>query len=289
MMRAREMATTASTGLVGIIGHPIRHSLSPRIHNAAFAAQGVDLVYLAFDVPPERLGEAVHGIRALGMRGVNVTVPHKETVLAFLDEVDPLAARVGAVNTVVNDRGRLVGYNTDVTGFTKALRSILPDGARGLTCIVFGAGGAARAVLASLVADGAANIFVHNRTFVRAANLCNSAAAWGTTECSAISEERLRQVAPEADLVVNATSVGLASQVKDFPVLVDTLQGDHLVVDLVYGQGPTRLVEAAQARGGRAMDGIEMLVMQAGCSYSLWTGLEPPTIVMRESVQLGER
>jgi shikimate dehydrogenase len=288
-MCARDMAITARTGLVGIVGHPVKHSLSPRIHNAAFAAQGVDMAYLAFDVPPDQLAKAMLGMRALGIRGVNVTVPHKETILPLLDEVDPLAARVGAVNTVVNSEGHLVGHNTDVTGFAEALRSLLPEGARGLKCVVVGAGGAARAVLAALVADGAAAVFVYNRTFTRAAALCASAAAWGSTDCVAMSEDRLRQVAPEAALLVNATSVGLASKVKDFPVLVDIVQGGQVVVDLVYGQSPTGLVETAWARGARAMDGIEMLVMQAACSYSLWTGLEAPTDVMRESVELGER
>lgn len=287
-MHARALTITAHTGLVGVLGHPVRHSLSPQIHNAAFAAQGVDMVYVAFDVAPEQLAEALSGIRALGIRGVNVTVPHKEAVVALLDQIDPPAARIGAVNTVVNDQGRLTGFNTDATGFTEALRSLLPGGARGLRCMLAGAGGAARAVLAALIADQAAGVCVYNRTFERAAALCRDAAEWGPTECEAVSEERLRAVAPSADVLVNATSVGLASEVKDFPVPVDIVHSGLTVVDLVYGKGPTGLVQAARARGARAVDGMEMLLMQAGQSYRLWTGLQPPMDAMRASIERRE-
>jgi len=279
---------TARTGLVGVIGHPVAHSLSPRIHNAAFKAQNVDLVYVAFDVAPERLVEAFLGIRALGVRGVNVTVPHKEAALDLLDDVDPLAARVGAVNTVVNAAGRLTGHNTDVTGFAQALRLVVPGGARGLRCVVAGAGGAARAVLAALVDDGAASIRVFNRTSARAERLSEAAGAWGATECTAVSEQGLPAAAAGADLLVNATSVGLAAKVKDLPVPVDILHSGLAVVDLVYGEGPTRLVREARERGARAVDGIEMLLMQAGQAYRLWTGNEPSMDAMRASIERKE-
>ncbi|MCE5253466.1 MAG: shikimate dehydrogenase [Actinomycetia bacterium] len=284
-MHERESTITASTGLVGVMGHPVGHSLSPRLHNAAFRAQDVDMVYLAFDVPPELLTDAFRGIRALAMRGVNITLPHKEAVLELVDDVDPPAARVGAVNTVVNDGRRLIGYNTDVAGFSEALRTVLPNGARGSRCVVAGAGGAARAVLAALVAEGATRVSVFNRTFERAVALCRAATTWGTTECEAVSETRLRAVAPSADVLVNATSVGLAAEVKDLPVPVDILHSGLAVIDLVYGKGPTRLVQVARAHGARAVDGIEMLLMQAGQAYRLWTGNEPPMDVMRASLE----
>jgi shikimate dehydrogenase len=263
--------------------------LSPRIHNAAFAAQGVDMVYLAFDVVPERLAEACLGIRALDMRGVNVTVPHKESVLGLLDDVDPLAARVGAVNTVVNEHGRLVGYNTDVTGFADALASLRPAGSHGSHCLLVGAGGAGRAVLAALVDGGAASVCIYNRTHERAVALCRAAAAWGPTRCEPVVESGLREAASTADLLVNATSVGLVAEVKDFPLLVDIVHSGLAVIDLVYGEGSTGLVQAARAQGARAVDGREMLLMQAGRSYRLWTGLEPPMDAMRESIGHGER
>lgn len=281
-------AITARTGAVGLIGHPVDHSLSPRIHNAAFRAQNVGLVYLAFDVAPGYLADAFAGIRALGFHGVNVTVPHKEAVLDLLDEVDPLAGRVGAVNTVVNHAGRLKGYNTDVTGFAQALKRVVPGGAQGLHCVVAGAGGAARAVLAALIDDGAARVSVFNRTPARAESLCHAASAWGRARCEAVSERELSVVAAHADLLVNATSVGLGAEVKDSPVPVDILHSGLAVVDLVYGAGSTRLVREARVRGARAVDGVEMLLAQAGQAYRLWTGNEPPMDVMRASIERDE-
>lgn len=275
-------------GLLGVLGHPVGHSLSPRMHNAAFRAQGLDLVYVAFDVPPERLGAAVEGMRALSMPGANVTVPHKVSVVPLLDDVDPVAARIGAVNTIVNDGGHFTGHNTDVTGFAAAVRSLAPQGPRGLACVLLGAGGAARAVVAALMQEGVGKIYVHNRTHERATELCLSAAAWGGVPCIPISGADLEEAVREADLLVNATSVGMGGSVKESPVPVDILSSRHVVIDVVYGARPTVLVREARARGARAADGKEMLLMQAAGSYRLWTGLEPPIDAMRKSIDQWE-
>jgi shikimate dehydrogenase len=279
----------ARTGLVGLFGHPVGHSLSPAMQNAAFRCQDVDMVYLAFDVPPGRLAPAIDGMRALGMRGANVTVPHKEAVVPLLDDVHPLAARVGAVNTILNEDGSLCGHNTDVSGFIAALHSVLPRGARGLDCLLSGAGGAARAVVAALLEEGAATVWIYNRTFARAESLCDAAAEWGPSVCEAVSERRLRDVLPAAQVVVNATPLGLESAVKDFPLPVDTLHSGQVVVDLAYGALTTGFVEAARGKGAIAIDGREMLLMQAAGSYTLWTGLEPPIEAMRGGIASGER
>lgn len=288
-MEARHLEITAQTGLVAVLGHPVGHSLSPRMHNAAFRAQDVNMIYVAFDVPPGRLDSAVEGLKALGMRGANVTVPHKETVASLLDEIDPLAARIGAVNTIVNDRGRLRGYNTDVTGFLAALRSVRASGARDLRCLVAGAGGAARAIVAGLSEDEAAEIWVYNRTFGRAVALCETAAEWGRSVCEAVTDEDLTKRVQAADLLVNATSVGMATEVKDSAIPVDIVGSRQVVMDVIYGPRPTALVAAAKAKGALALDGREMLVMQAAGSYRLWTSLQPPIETMRESLDLGER
>lgn len=278
----------ANTGLLGLFGHPVRHTLSPRVHNAAFRHQGLDLVYLAFDVLPERLPAAIVGMKALGMLGVNLTVPHKEAVLPLLDEVDPLALQVGAVNTVVNRAGTLHGYNTDMSGFSAALASVLSGGPAGRRCLVLGAGGAARAVVAALVEQGG-SVFVHNRTQSRAVDLCRAAEAWGPGQCRVVVSERLDETALAADVIVNATTIGLQGEVKELPIPVDTLHSGQVVVDLVYGTGPTTLVEVARQRGAVAVDGKEMLVMQAALAYRLWTGVEPPLQLMRDSVERAER
>lgn len=288
-MEARSLDVTARTGLVAVLGHPVAHSLSPRMHNAAFRAHNIDMVYLAFDVHPDLLGQAVEGLRAFGMRGANVTLPHKEEVVPLLDAVDPRAARLGAVNTIVNDQGSLVGYNTDVAGFLAALRTIRAEGARDLRCLVVGAGGAARAVVAALSEDRAAEILIHNRTQERSVSLRESARLWGESRCEVVAAADLRAVARGADLVVNATSVGLPPSVKESAVPVDILDSHHLVMDVVYSPHSTTLVATAAARGAIALDGREMLVMQAADSYRLWTGLEPPVEAMRESLDRHER
>jgi shikimate dehydrogenase len=274
------------TGVVGILGHPVGHSLSPRMHNAAFRDQDVDLVYVAFDVLPERLPEAVGGLRALGFRGANVTIPHKEAVVYLLDEVEDVALRIGSVNTIVCDEGRLRGYNTDRSGFSNALRSVRADGPAGLTCFVAGAGGAARAVVSALTEEGAREIRVCNRTLERAVSLCAQAGSWGTAACVPVPEDLAAIAAEGCDLLVNATSVGLTSSIKESAIPVDILHSQQIVLDLVYGPSATALVREAKARGATAIDGKEMLVMQAAGSYELWTGRRAPLDVMRRS--LGE-
>lgn len=276
---------TAHTGLLGVIGYPVDHSLSPLMHNAALEHQGLDLVYLAFPVDPSALAEAVSGARALGMRGFNVTVPHKAAIVALLDRLDALAARVGAVNTVVNDGGSLVGYNTDVTGFLEALATVWPRGASGSRLLVAGAGGAARAVVAAACANGASRVWVLNRTRERAAALCEAAQAWGATPCRIVEAGMLSEAMADADILVNATSVGMAETVKLTPFPVDIVDARHVVVDLVYGSSQTALVTQARAKGIVAIDGKEMLLRQAASSYLLWTGREAPLDVMRLAIR----
>lgn len=276
---------TAATRLVALLGHPVGHSLSPRLHNAAFKGQGLNMVYLAFDVEPAELPAAVAGLRALGVVGANITVPYKETILPLLDRVDPVAGRIGAVNTVVNQGGMLIGHNTDIAGFRETLRRLLPGGAAGHTCLVVGAGGAARAVLAALIEEGAATVLVCNRTLERAVHLCQAAGTWGQTHCQVLPVGEIEEGVHRADILVNATPVGLPGMVKNFTIPVDRLDSRHVLVDLVYGEEITSLVQAAQARGARAVDGRIMLVLQAACSYQLWTGCKPPVEVMWKYVQ----
>lgn len=275
--------------LLGVFGHPIAHSLSPCMQNAALRALGLDWAYVAFDVRPERLAVALQGVRALDMPGVNVTIPHKIAVLPLLDEVDCTAARVGAVNTIVNQGGRLVGHNTDVAGFRAALHALMPEGVQGRSCLVLGAGGAARAVVAALAAEGASELSIFNRTKEKAVLLRDAARAWGSSHLKVLSRRDLATAAQEADLIVNATSVGMAGTVKLTPIPVDILHSHHVVMDVVYGERPTALVEQAWARGARAADGKEMLLRQAAAAFELWTGTRAPLDVMRSCIEDAER
>lgn len=283
---------TASTRLVAILGHPVRHSRSPEMHNAAFTAQGVDMVYLAFDVAPQGLAGAVDGIRTLGLAGANVTVPHKEAVLPLLDSVDAVARRIGAVNTVVNEAGVLTGHNTDMHGFLMALERGWGQSPKGSRCLVLGAGGAARAVVAGLLSTDVAEVYVYNRTGERARELCGAARGWGGAACRPVADGDLEYVVGNVDLIVNATSVGLpesgpaagADEFKASPIPVDMVKQHHVVMDLIYGPEPTALLRHARSTGGLAFDGLEMLVQQAARSYELWTGRTAPLETMRGQV-----
>jgi shikimate dehydrogenase len=177
-----------------------------------------------------------------------------------------------------------MGHNTDIAGFLGALRSVRKEGAAGARCLVAGAGGAARAVVAALMAGGAEAVFVYNRTPERAETLCRAASTWGKGVCEAVAATSLSDVVHTSDVIVNATSVGLADSVKKSSIPVDSLDGHHVVVDLVYGRRDTALVSQAVLRGAVAIGGLEMLLKQAAASYELWTGLKAPLDVMRDSV-----
>ncbi len=251
------------------------------MHNAAFAEEGLDLVYVAFDVPEAGLPSAIDGLRSLGFVGANITVPHKESVVPLLDETDELATKIGAVNTIVADRGRLRGYNTDAEGFLRALERGWGRGPEGARCLVLGAGGAARAIVAALVHARAAEVVVHNRTAARARRLCSDAVLWSSVPVRAIETEGLGQVVSETDLIVNATSVGLDGTFKAVPLPVDMVKEGHVVMDVVYSDSMTPLLEAAHGRGATVIEGTEMLVQQACLAYKLWTGRIAPVHLFR--------
>lgn len=272
-----------TTRVAGVIGDPVRHSLSPVLHNAAFAALGLDWVYVAFPVPEGRAPEALTGMRALGIEGLSVTMPHKAAVAGAVDRLSPVAGRLGAVNTVVRRGDELVGDNTDGAGFLDALRAgpgFDPDGRR---CLVLGGGGAARAVVLALAQAGAAEVVVVNRTPARGQEAAELAGAAGRTGSAGD--------AASAELVVNATPVGMAGSgpgggSEALPGGIDPsdLGPGQLVVDLVYEPRVTPLLRAAGSRGATTAGGLGMLVHQAGHALRLWTGEEPPLAVMEAAV-----
>lgn len=280
---------TGATHVTAVIGCPVRHSLSPVMHNAAFRALGLDWVYVAFEVPPGSAQSALAAMRALGIAGLNVTMPHKSDVAAAVDRLTPTAQALGAVNTVMRaPRGdELVGENTDGPGFIDALRIDEGFDPAGRRCVVIGAGGAARAVVRALADARAAEITVVNRTAARASAAASLAGAAGRVGVAAD--------AAEADLIVNATPLGMATAAgsggralaPELPVDPASLGAGQLVVDLVYHPAVTPLVEAARARGAAAANGLGMLIHQAAHTIRLWTGEDPPLEVM-SAAALGE-
>lgn len=273
-----------ATGVLGVIGHPVTHSASPAMHNAALRAAGLDYVYVAFPVEPAEAGQVGPAMRSLGIRGLNVTVPHKLAVMDGLDEVAPEARAIGAVNTIANDGGRLTGYNTDAYGVVASLRE---DG--GLTAlpprvVLLGAGGAARAILYALLADAEVEeIMLLNRTVSRAEALADDLGGTGRVRVGPLTET---QALADAGLVINATSIGMAPAAATSPL--GDGRGLHegmVVLDIVYKPLQTRLLQQALAAGARAVDGLGMLVHQGARAFEIWTGEKPSVTVMRKAIE----
>lgn len=265
------MPIAPRTQLCGVVLHPAGHTRSPAMHNAAFGALGIDAVYLAFDVPPAALGSAVAGARALGIRQLAVSLPHKEAVMRHLDEVDEIARRIGAVNTVTLRDGRLVGANTDWIGAVRALER--ETALEGRDVVVLGAGGTARAVVWGALVRGA-RVVVLNRDRGRGETL--------TGDLGGTFVGGLDQLAGlPCDVLINTTSVGLRSD--DSPVLGESIPANAVVLDAVYDPPRTRLLRDAEARGARVIGGKWMLVHQAAEQLRIWSGCEAPVDVMADA------
>lgn len=277
------MKVSGRTRVLGIFGDPIAHSFSPLMQNHALEGAGIDAVFVPFHVLPQQLGAAVAGIRAFDLLGVNVTVPHKEAVCAYLDEIDPVARQIGAVNTIVNRNGRLCGYNTDGLGFLSSLRQDLGLQPAGLRVLLLGAGGAGRAALVALAQAGAAGITIANRTLARAEGLALefSQVFGGTTFAPmSLEPEALKTALDGVDLVVNTSAAGLHGEAfPGFPW--DAVPSQAAFYDMVYGAKLTPWLIAAQGRNHRVAGGLGMLAGQGEEAFYLWTGKRPPFGAMR--------
>jgi shikimate dehydrogenase len=281
------MNLRGSTMVFGILGDPVAHSLSPLMQNAAFAEAGIDGVYVPFHVKPDDLKGAVEALRALRIRGVNVTVPHKEAICPFLDRLDPLAKLIGAVNTVRNDEGILTGFNTDATGFLRSLEEDLHWHPEGRRVLLLGAGGACRAAVAALAGAGVSRISIANRTEERGERLAQGFRGLfpGTTFANLpLDFDRLAAVLPEVDLVVNTSAVGLQEGTSvDLPW--GLLPRQALFYDMVYRRGGTDLLIAAARHGIEGACGLGMLACQGEDAFLIWTGRRPAPGVMRGALE----
>ena len=276
---------SGQTTICGIIGDPIGHTMSPAMHNAAFKSLGLNYVYVPFKVKSMELRKAIEGIRGLNLRGVNVTIPHKVAVVQLLDKLDPLAERIGAVNTIVNDEGILTGYNTDATGFLQTLhdRNIEPAEKK---VLLLGAGGAARAIGHILTREKArVTILNRKQDLSWAEDLAARLSRNYKTEVKALelTAENLKKAVNNAEILVNATNLGMSPEIDATPVPAELLRADLTVFDVVYNPLQTRLLREAKAVGAQTIDGLEMLVRQGAVSFEIWTGVKPPVEVMREA------
>jgi len=275
-----------STSLVAVLGHPVEHSLSPTMHNAAFRAMDMNWVYIACDVVPDRLVDALHGAQALGLRGLNLTVSLKEIAARAVDRLAESAARLGSVNTIEMTEDGLVGHSTDGTGFVRSVEEDLGMKLDGKHVVVVGAGGAAAAIVHAALDAGAEFVTVANRTFERGVRLCETAAETAGTSLPirAVPLMDLESWQDEVDVVVNATSLGWRPD-DPVPVPAGFLREGISVLDTCYNPTGTPLLEEASRCGLRCTDGLGMLVHQGAASFEIWTGRAAPVDVMKEALR----
>ncbi|NIP39257.1 MAG: shikimate dehydrogenase [Candidatus Dadabacteria bacterium] len=284
------MDINSSTKLYGIFGHPVRHSFSPPMHNAAFQKLGLNCVYLAFDIQPENLASAVESIRQLNIQGINVTIPHKQDIMNYLDEISDAAKYTGAVNTIKNEGGKLLGHNTDVGGFLKDLEAELRIAEfSSISACLIGAGGAARAVLSGLCMKGTKKIIIANRTKSKAERLAEYFQdQFSDTEISSVDlgdETKIKQTLAESNLLINSSSAGMTGH-DQLNLPVDSLKENSSVYDLVYNPKETELVKQSKSLGHDACTGLGMLLYQGAESLELWTGKNAPIDVMKQALGL---
>ncbi len=286
-----DMNISSTTRTYAIFGHPVKHSLSPVMHNAAFKELDMDGVYVAFDVAPENIGMAINGIRSLGISGVNITIPHKESVMNHLDEISDDAKLVGAVNTISNERGRLIGYNTDVNGLLRAIRDVLnftPDEKK---VLLIGAGGAARAVIAGLGRSGASEIVIVNRTLLKAERLADEFSGhFSKVDIKAVmleDDKEVRRHIQECDILINASSAGMKEK-NLLKLPLHLLCRTAVVYDLVYDPRDTQLVKDAREIGISASSGLSMLLFQGAEAFEIWNGVPAPLKAMRKVLDGGK-
>ncbi len=285
------LPVTGTTKIVGVFGHPVSHTLSPLMQNRAFAAMQLPYVYVPWHVLPEDLPAAVAAVRALHLAGVNVTLPHKAAVGAFLDEITPEARLFGSVNTIKNDDGRLIGYNTDAPGFLRSLQeqaAFVPAGRR---LVFLGAGGSTKPLVMQMLLAGAREISVANRTYAKAAALCRELTALGLPAAIQplpldLDSAAFGSAVAKADALINTTSAGMYPQHREPPIVPAAfLHPSLLVCDIVYIPRRTSLLAAAEEAGCHTLAGYGMLAYQGALSIEIWTGQKPPLQLMLDTLE----
>lgn len=268
--------------LYGVIGDPIAHSMSPEIHNDAFEKLGIEAVYHHLHVVPDDLEAAVKGMKAIGFAGFNVTVPHKEAIIPFLDEVDEAALAIGAVNTVVRENGRFKGYNTDGMGFYRFLSEWITGELSNKKTLIIGAGGAARGIYFTLVKQGMKKADIANRTAGRARGLIDDCPY--SKESLALSIPEAEERLADYDLIIQTTSSGMSPNISEKPINLSIIKERAYAADIIYNPLETAFLKDAASLGARIENGLGMFVNQAALAFELWTGQAPDTARMQQIV-----
>ena len=277
------MKIKGSTNIVGLIGHPVEHSFSPPMHNAAFDALGMDYAYVAFDVNPAELQKAIEGARSLNIRGFNVTIPHKIDVMKYLDEIDDVARLIGAVNTI--DFKNLKGYNTDGIGAVRAIEEV--TSIKNKNVVIAGAGGASRAISFYIAKYGADSLTILNRNVDKARSLAEDVSNSGLIdEVKSDSIKEINTCLADADILVDTTPLGMHPHINDEPIATsENMHEDLAVFDAVYNPNETVLLKQAIEAGAKPVYGIKMLLYQGAESFRIWTGVDAPVDVMEKALK----
>ena len=277
------MVISGRTEVFAVMGDPIEHTLSPTMHNAAFEHLGLDYVFLAFRVTPDEVEKALQGARALGIRGLNVTMPHKDAVTEFIDEADATVKFLRSANTILNQRGRLRGFNTDGIGAARALKNSGFELA-GKKALLLGAGGAGKAIAFTLTKE-VQELCILNRDGMKARELASLLEPFGRKVVGdELSPKRIQQEIQDSDVLVNATSVGMAPNYFESLVKPSWLKTSLCVMDIVYNPTETKLVQEAKAVGAKVITGVEMLLHQGAAAFEIWTQCRAPMEVMRSAL-----
>ena len=283
------------TNILGIIGYPIGHTLSPLIHNTAIKHIGLDYIYLPFEVKKENIALAIGGLKGLGIKGINVTIPHKESVIPYLETMDDNAKFIGAVNTIKLEDDKIKGYNTDGLGFLKSLKIDAKEDVKGKNILILGAGGSARAIAIQMALEKANSVIIANRTVERGKKLAeyiklkvhDPSTGWVPRKLKvkaiALNDSLLVEYFREADIIINTTSIGMKDN--DNPLFpYNYITNKHLVCDIVYKPIETNLLKEALLRGARILNGLGMLIYQGSLSFKIWTGHEMPVEIVRKTL-----
>lgn len=278
------MGISGRTRICGVIGDPIEHTLSPIMHNAAFKHLGLDFAYLAFRVEKAELKNAIKGMRSLGIHGLNVTMPHKSEVIKYLDDVDSTANFIGAANTILNDAGKLLGFNTDGIG---AIRALEENGVKieGKKMLLLGAGGAAKAIAFS-AAEHLDELVILNRNVGKAKGIAEGLRRKFNKKITAdsLSQDAIKENLKNSDILVNATSVGMHPNENQSLIAKEWLKPDIYVMDIIYNPIETKLLKNAKEMGSKVISGIEMLIHQGAASFEIWTGRRAPIKIMKDAI-----
>ncbi|MFO7797338.1 MAG: shikimate dehydrogenase [Promethearchaeia archaeon] len=274
----------SQTNVLGLIGHPVQHSMSPIMHNAVIQKLNLKYIYLAFDVDPKNLKKAMSGIRALNIKGINVTIPYKQEIMKFVDEIDPLAKKIGAINTIKNVDGYLIARNTDTAGAKKSLKDAKCK-FQGKNVLVLGAGGASRAICFAL-AEEANKIIISNRTEDKAISLAKEIKNKVNTDAEGYSNQKniLEKFIENVDILINTTPLGMYPKTNQIPLPEHLLIEDLFVFDVIYNPLKTKLLKVAEKKGCNILGGLDMLVNQGALAFEWWTGKEADINLMKTKI-----